>query len=287
MNTNIGVIGQGFVGTAVREGLSDQYNVITFDKDASNPHCGISAEDVIVNTDVSFLCVPTPMKKDGSCDVSIVAEALDEINRLCIFHGKEHYIVVLKSTIPPGTTEMFQMKHPFLSLVFNPEFLTEANSIQDFKTQSRIILGGYDDDGAITVVGHLFRKSFPDAVIVRTTSQIAEMVKYVTNTFLAMKVSFANEMSQICNALDINYSKVIEYATLDTRLGKSHWAVPGPDGDFGYGGHCFPKDVAGLGYVASKAGVEPVMLYATIAKNDEVREDRNWERQIGRAVSAN
>ena len=81
------------------------------------------------------------------------------------------------------------------------------------------------------------------------------MVKYVTNAFLATKVSFANEIHQICEGLDIDYDKVIEYATLDKRLGKSHWQVPGPDGDFGYGGHCLPKDVKALIPFSRRIGI--------------------------------
>jgi len=111
------------------------------------------------------------------------------------------------------------------------------------------------------------------------------MIKYVTNTFLATKVSFANEMYQICEGLNIDYDKVIEYARYDDRLGNSHWSVPGPDGDFGYGGHCFPKDVAALKYVGDSMNISTTMLSATMYKNKEVRSDKDWEKQIGRAVS--
>jgi UDPglucose 6-dehydrogenase len=102
-----------------------------------------------------------------------------------------------------------------------------------------------------------------------------------------MKVSFANEMYQICQGLDIDYDKVIEYAKYDNRLGHSHWSVPGPDGDFGFGGHCFPKDVAALIYLADSLGVTSTMLNGTVIKNNEVRTDKDWEKQIGRAVSEN
>jgi UDPglucose 6-dehydrogenase len=110
------------------------------------------------------------------------------------------------------------------------------------------------------------------------------MVKYVTNSFLATKVSFANEMYQICEGMDIDYDKVIEYATYDKRLGKSHWSVPGPDGDFGYGGHCFPKDVKALIEVANDKSIFPLMLIATDEKNDQVRKNKDWEKMKGRAI---
>jgi UDPglucose 6-dehydrogenase len=113
------------------------------------------------------------------------------------------------------------------------------------------------------------------------------MVKYVTNCFLATKISFANEMYQICEKLDIDYDKVIEYSKYDERLGYSHWNVPGHDGDFGYGGHCFPKDLKALISLAHDLNVSPRMLTAVDCKNNDVRTDRDWEKQEGRAIINN
>ena len=105
------------------------------------------------------------------------------------------------------------------------------------------------------------------------------MVKYFINSFLATKVTFANEMKIICDEIGIDYDKVVEYATYDERLGKSHWAVPGPDGDYGFGGHCLPKDVSAIVSQFSS------MLLKTVLKvNNEVRENRDWEQMKGRAV---
>ena len=99
-----------------------------------------------------------------------------------------------------------------------------------------------------------------------------------------MKVSFANEIYETCEGLDIDYDKVIEYAIHDERLGYSHWMVPGPDGDFGYGGHCFPKDVKALIKIAQELNLSPIMLKATNDKNNDVRKNRDWEQMEGRAV---
>jgi len=110
------------------------------------------------------------------------------------------------------------------------------------------------------------------------------MVKYVTNSFLATKVSFANEMYEICNKLDVDYDKIIEYATYDKRLGKSHWSVPGPDGDLGYGGHCFPKDVKALIEVANENDIFPLILIAADEKNEQIRKNKDWELMKGRAI---
>ena len=126
----------------------------------------------------------------------------------------------------------------------------------------------------------IYSKVFPQATIVKTGSKTAEMVKYFTNTFLATKVSFANEMYSVCEQIGIDYDKVVEYATYDERLGKSHWAVPGPDGDYGFGGHCLPKDLSAIINQFETLG----LLEAVEQVNDQVRENRDWEKMKGRAV---
>jgi len=270
----LGIIGQGFVGTAVFEGLKEHYNIETFDI-AKNSTCK-SLGELFEKSEVIFLCLPTPMDSEGSCHLGIIEPVLEELNSI----GNK--IIIVKSTIPPGTTEKWNDRYENLSIVFNPEFLTEANSIEDFKNQNRIIIGG--PRPASTKVRRIFKKAFPRVAIIKTSSTIAEMVKYFTNSFLATKVSFANEMYQICNGLDIDYDKVIEYAQYDNRIGNSHLEVPGPDGDFGYGGHCFPKDVRALINVAEKLGIDPKMLTATDTKNNQVRTNFDWNKQKGRAV---
>jgi nucleotide sugar dehydrogenase len=275
----LGIIGQGFVGTAVFEGLKEHFNIETFDIEKEST-CK-SVEELAAKTDVIFLCLPTPMEKDGSCHLGIIEPVLESLDNL-ENNGK---IIVVKSTVPPGTTEKWNEKYSCLYIVFNPEFLTEANSIEDFKNQNRIILGG--PRPATTKVRRIFKKAFPRVAIIKTGSTIAEMVKYFTNCFLATKVSFANEMYEICSGLDIDYDKVIEYAQYDTRIGNSHLEVPGPDGDFGYGGHCFPKDVNALKKLAWELSCHPRILEATDSKNNEVRKNRDWEKMNGRAIIDN
>ena len=111
------------------------------------------------------------------------------------------------------------------------------------------------------------------------------MVKYLTNSFLATKVSFANEMYNLCSALNLDYDKVIEYAILDKRLGNSHWAVPGPDGDLGFGGHCFPKDLSAIIKITDDMGTLNNILKSVIKTNDDVRKNRDWEMMKGRAIN--
>ena len=153
---------------------------------------------------------------------------------------------------------------------------------EDFNNQDRIILGG--PRPATTELRRLYSKVFPKAHIIKTGSTHAELVKYFTNCFLATKVAFANEMYQLVTALNHDYDKVVEYATMDKRLGKSHWAVPGPDGDFGFGGHCFPKDLQALLFLTEHLDTENNVLCAVQETNNNVRKNRDWEKMKGRAV---
>lgn len=269
----IGIIGQGFVGNAVYQKFKKYYDIKTFDLDKTKSN---STFEEVSNCDYIFLCLPTPMNVDGSCNTDIVENVIIEINKLNKPKG-----IVVKSTIPPGTTEKWNKKYNS-NIVFNPEFLTERNAVSDYENQNRIILGGHRP--ITTELKQIFSKVFPDADIIKTDSTYAEMVKYLTNTFLSVKVSFANEIYQLCEKLGIDYDKVIEYATYDDRLGKSHWAVPGHDGDYGFGGHCFPKDLSALIYLTQQINTTNNVLSATKKTNDEVRSNRDWEKMKGRAI---
>ena len=282
MIKNIGICGQGFVGTAVKEGLKKFFNINTYDKFKKVNSTVSSLEELSKISDIVFVCLPTPMNSDGSCHIDIVEEVLTDFNYISSLGNQYCKLFVIKSTVPPGTTKMWNEKLTNIEIVFNPEFLTEANFVEDYKNQNRIILGGKNKITA--KIKPIFSKAFPKVHLIKTDSTYAEMVKYVTNCFLSTKVSFANEMYQICEKLNIDYDKVIEYSKLDERLGYSHWSVPGPDGDFGFGGHCFPKDLNSLIFKAKELGIEPRILESTKKMNDKVRKNRDWETQIGRAV---
>jgi len=317
MIKSIAVIGQGFVGGSLTTVFSEKgFTVFTYDKAGKHKTApgGIALGNVYNNSlesptslqpeesvsllanllesdeelnfsKVYFVCLPTPMYEDGSADLSIVEGVLDELSTI-----SGDRIAVVKSTIPPGTTEKWNKKYEStgLRVVFNPEFLTEANALDDMRNQNRIILGG--PRPWVNTVKQVFQTAFPKVPLIKTSSTTAEMVKYMTNNFLTVKVSFANEMAQICESLDksglnVDYDKVVEYAKYDRRLGESHWSVPGPDGDRGFGGHCFPKDINAMINVAKENGVRPLVLQSAWDKNREVRKDNDWERQVGRAVS--
>jgi len=276
MKDTIGIIGQGFVGSAVREGLKEIFNIETYDK-FKDSTCN-SVKELCKKTKIVFVCLPTPMRKDGTCDLSIVRNTVLEVDK-----NADEHIIVIKSTVPPGTTRQLNEECTFSQVIFNPEFLTEANYIDDFKNQSRIIVGGPRPGS--TIIKNLYKKAFYNTPIIKTGSNTAEMIKYFLNCFLATKVSFANEMRSICDNIDIDYDKVVEYALYDNRIGKTHFATPGPDGKRGFGGSCFPKDINAMIAFAKENGVLPTVLEAVWDKNLEVRPERDWEKLLGRAIS--
>lgn len=284
MKKTIGIIGQGFVGSAIREGMQHAFNVETYDIDPAQPSTVESVTEMVDRVDdVIFVCLPTPMKKNGRCDTRIVETAISDINDANKRLNKNK-IAVIKSTIEPGTTDRLNDRYSNVTVIFNPEFLTEANSFEDFKNQNRIIIGG--PRPASTKVKTMYRRAFPEVPIIKTGANVAETVKYFINCFLATKVSFANEMKQVCDKIDVDFDKVVEYALYDDRIGKSHLSVPGPDGSFGFGGHCFPKDLNAIRYVGEECGVSTPVLTGVWNKNLEVRPqaERDWENMLGRAV---
>lgn len=301
MNT-IGVVGLGFVGTAVWEGMKHAFNLVGYDKvkgfrlsvlNGKDEFIDISARDPIehlvhMSDGPIFVCVPTPMSSDGACDTGIVTNVIWELD---MANANRHSrTVVIKSTVVPGTTERLNQDSPNIHVCFNPEFLREATAIDDFKNQDRIIIGG--PHAGTAELKQMYNKAYPDVPVTKTSSTIAEMVKYVTNCFLSTKVAFANEMAQICDKLEIDYDKVVEYATKDRRLGNSHWSVPGPmpasdgTGRFlkGFGGSCFIKDLNALMMKARQLGVDPKVMEGAWKKNLEVRPEKDWENLKGRAV---
>lgn len=279
---NVGIIGQGFVGGAIREGFKDHHKLFLYDK-FSEAKSNTDLEGVVKNANIIFVCVPTPMDaRTGQASTHIVEEVINEIDDLSSDFGCNPTLII-KSTCPPGTAERISNQTLYCDVMFSPEFLTEANAVNDFKNQDRIIIGTVDGINADHVVS-MFREVFPDVTIKVTNSREAEMCKYIINTFLSVKVSFANEIYDICESMNIDYDTAKDLANLDKRLGSSHWMVPGPDGDRGFGGHCFPKDLQALSYMAREASVDSTVLDAAWITNNRVRMDRDWESQEGRAI---
>ncbi len=281
---NIGIIGFGFVGSSVAYGFSpqtgfDQADLRIYDKDDSkSTH---SLEAVLDNSDFIFLSVPTPASiNDGSINLSILESVLSDINS----HGtKDGCVVLVRSTIVPGTTRRFQKMFKNITLVFNPEFLTERSAKFDFINQARFILGGEPEN--TEKVAELFRIRFGNSTpTIQTNFETAEFIKYMNNCYFATKVSFMNEMRLIADKSGVEWDTAVDGFVRDGRVGHSHISVPGPDGKFGFGGSCFPKDIQAMMSYARTLGINPNVLDGAWETNLDVRPERDWEKLIGRAI---
>jgi UDPglucose 6-dehydrogenase len=267
MSYTVGIIGKGFVGGAMYENFKNVFNTLVWDTDETKRNVATFRE-FVETSDIIFVCVPTPMRVSGSCDVSIVSSVIDDIAQI----DRRKYVVI-KSTVTPGTTSRLASDFN-MTIGFNPEFLTEANAHNDFRTQPLIVIGA-DDPGLATVMTQLYYE-FNSAVdnvahVIQRTTKEAELFKYLANSFLATKVIFANEFKILCDKVDVDYGRIAELAVLDKRLGHTHWRVPGPDGQYGFGGSCFPKDTSALLAYAEEVGTAMWMLTEATYINEEIR----------------
>ena len=278
----IGIIGRGFVGSAVEFGFSAQTGcdalVKVYDK---NPKLSLHSLDETVNSSkFIFVSVPTPSDSDGSINLDIIHDVLFSINKI----NRSENIILIRSTIVPGTTRLFQKEFPNLNFVFNPEFLTERSAKYDFINQSRFILGG--EQASTSQVASLFKWRFGNSVpIIETDFETAELIKYMNNCFFATKVSFLNEMKLISDKVGSNWDLAIEGFVRDGRIGHSHLSVPGPDGKFGFGGSCFPKDIQAIINFAKNLDLNLSTLEGAWQTNLSVRPEKDWEELKGRSVT--
>jgi UDPglucose 6-dehydrogenase len=274
MSYRIGIVGRGFVGGSMYENFKDCFEVASWDVDENKRT--VSSFDVFVNwSDIIFVCVPTPMKESGECDTTIVEDVITKISNI----DRRKYVVI-KSTVTPGTTQRIAESHGMV-IGFNPEFLTEANAFNDFRNQPLIIIGA-DDTGLGTVMTQIYyefnaKVDGRSHVIQRTTKE-AELFKYLANSFLATKVIFANEFKKLCDRVEVDYGRIAEVAVLDKRLGHTHWRVPGPDGQYGFGGSCFPKDTSALLHFADEHETTMWLLTEATYINDDLRHGNKFEK---------
>mgnify|MGYP006189513993 CR=1 FL=1 len=263
----VGIIGLGYVGSAIKITLQSIINknlIHTYDINGSGN--SDSVDKLAKNSDIIFICVPTPVKSDGACDTSIIMDVLSLLSKSS--HNFDDKIIAIKSTLSIGSTNYFKNNFENLRIVFNPEFLRKVSYVEDFANQNRIIIGGDLDDSII--LKEFYKKIFKDVPIFLTDSKTAETVKYVTNSFLSVKVAYANEIASLCFKKNIDYDEVIKLAILDKRLGHSHWAVPGPDKKKGFGGTCFPKDILSLINQFDTDKVDSYILKAAWERNSKL-----------------
>lgn len=292
----IAMIGTGYVGLVSGACLSDfGHDVVCIDKDAGKieglkngvmPIWEPGLESLVkansergrlsFTTDLAegvdgaeavFIAVGTPTRRgDGHADLTYVFEAVRELAHVL----KGPAVVVTKSTVPVGTgdriTELLQQEGApaGTSVASNPEFLREGAAIRDFKIPDRIVVGA-EDDTARAVLREIYRPLFLNqAPMLFTGRRTAELIKYAANAFLAMKISFINEMANLCEVVDADVHDVARGIGLDNRIGPK-FLHPGP----GYGGSCFPKDTLALLQTAAEAGVEQRIVKTVVEVNDD------------------
>jgi len=244
----IGIMGVGMVGGALK-GYFEKKGITPFLYDNGQ---NIGSINEVNKADVIFICVPTPFDKQNGFDLSFVEQAFRNIT------GEK--ILVIKSTVVPGTTEKLQKQYPQHKVIFNPEFLTESTADQDMNYPDRQVVGytkeSYNVAGDIMQILPLapFEKILP--------ATESEMVKYFANNWFAMKVVFANQMYDLCKKLDLNYNHVAESAAVDKRIGRSHLKVM-HKGYRGYGGKCLIKDMRAMIEFADKNNVD-LKLHKTV-----------------------
>ncbi len=225
--------------------------------------------DAIANSDISFICVPTPTDDSGKIDLRAIKEASRSIGER-LKHKPSYHVVVVKSTVVPQTTQ--SVVTPILEeasgkkagidfgVGMNPEFLREGKAIYDFMNPDRIVIGG-DDPRALAAIKGLY--SGYTCPILEADTKTAEMIKYVSNSFLATKISFSNEVGNICKRLGIDTYKVMEGVGMDSRI-SPYFLNSG----LGFGGSCFPKDVKALIGKASEIDYEPILLKTVLRVNE-------------------
>ncbi len=269
----IGIIGNGYVGTATGKGFATnpENQIFSYDKYKESPN---TLDEVVKKSGFIFICVPTPIFSDYSgMDMSIVEEVIGEVADRVDGPGK---VVIIKSTSLPGTTKRMAERYPHLDFVMNPEFLTQKNANADFLKPFRTVIGCSKKEVGekVKAIYQTILPSDQKYIITDTTS--AELIKYMSNLILASKVLLANEFYELSKKVGANYADVQKGVEADPRIG-THLGVPGPDGDRGFGGACFPKDTIGILGLAKNLGVDMSALRAIWDKNLKIRKNRDWE----------
>jgi UDPglucose 6-dehydrogenase len=250
----IGIIGVGFVGEAIRANYED-FQLELLD---TNPEKNYnSTYENLKECEGIFVCVPSPMNDDGSCNTTILENVLANLKD---YKG----VIISKVTAPPDVYERLQEQYD--NLVYVPEFLTAANAIQDYAKENWAIVGGkvlaYQNEAA-----KIIRYTKKEARVSFCSIGEASLVKYTINSFLATKVVFMNEMAAIAEHNGYDWRQIELLLTYDNRIGQSHTRVPGPDGYYGFGGMCFPKDTCALIHYADNLNISLNVLKEAVKKN--------------------
>lgn len=290
MTLTFGIIGNGFVGQATQILKSSKVEMLIYD--ISPEKCvpiGTTLQDLL-KCDIIFISVPTPMDKNGKNYMGIVTGVVDQIKSLNNYDIMKNHIVI-RSTVLPGLSSK-------MDCFFMPEFLTEKNWPTDFYNCKNWIFGLLGDyniynnkrnehfqEKMVELIENAYTENkikYKNCMFVK--NEEAEMIKYFRNTFLALKVSYSNELYDYCEAKGINYDIVQSIGSLDPRIGESHTKVPGHDGKRGFGGTCFPKDTSALLRDFEDSNVPCFILKGAVERNNKIdRNEQDWLKDKGRA----
>ena len=270
------IVGYGYVGKAFYEFFKsyNHYEVFAYDnsKEIQEKYPFVKKDSNILNSvDLVVVCVPTPSKDDGSADISFIEDILSRI--------KNKILVLIKSTIPPNTTNNLSKTYPHLRLVFSPEYIGESSynlpypynfNKEVIKTPYFIFGGNLEDT---TEIVDIFTKiAGPVKEYIQTRSLNAEICKYMENCFFATKIIFCNEFYKICEAFGADYNTVREIWLKDPRITKTHTAIYDKDKNQCFGGKCLPKDLSAIVKHSTKNGYKPEFLEAVWRSNKRIRE---------------
>ena len=260
MNKKIGVIGAGFVGGAI----INAYQLAGFKVIVVDPKYTSTTIKQLIKHDplITFIAVPSPSNPDGSCDTSILESVVEQL----------HYYqrpVISKVTAPPDVYKRISNKYS--NILYVPEFLTAANTNQDYLDTDVVIVGGRPDkdEYIMEIAATWLHSGYPNLKSWRFGDiEAVSLVKYTINTFLATKVTFLNQIHSLCQQSGINYEHVKNAIMSDKRMGSSHFNVPGIDDQFGFGGACFPKDTKALLHYAKTLNVKLDVLESAVEANE-------------------
>ena len=263
---SIGIIGMGFIGKAIFNAFNLYTNVKGYDIDTKKSTHVFSK---VIDSDIVFLCLPSPMCENGDCDLSYINNTLKLISEK---NKRKDNIFVIKSTVTTGATTKFEKKYK-LNLVHNPEFLSARTANIDFITATRTIIGG-NNKANCDILQRLYEDRFPGINCLILSPEESETIKYFLNCFFATKITFFNEMRLLVNGLGLDWDNIIDGILSDGRIAMMHTDVPGHDGKFGFGGACFPKDINALIKIFEDNNIDPVLLKAVLKQNISIRDER-------------
>jgi UDPglucose 6-dehydrogenase len=249
------IAGYGFVGKAVASSLKETIIHIV------DPKYTTGQIEHYPDADGIIICVGTPQTTTGDCDVSQIYHVMEQV--------PESMPVLIKCTVRPDYLNKISSDYPNHKICYSPEFLRATTANEDFANQTYMVLGGFD---ANWMWENLFKSSLKNLnTVIHCTLTEASTLKYAANCFLSVKLSFFNQIYDMCQQNGADYNRIVELLQMDERIGSSHMQVPGSDGLRGFGGACFPKDTSAFMYYADSLQMSHTLVESAIKYNKKIR----------------